>query len=91
MNKLTSQIGDLIKDFHEKLNSFLPDLETEVNQLINSESKNCSEIENYLDALLSLCQHDIGNSIFIKLLEYYKTVDMDGAKFYWEEYDGLED
>ena len=85
MDKLVSQISTLIQDFHQKLEAYLPALEVEIAQVIETKSTNSREIEGYLDTLLSLCQHDIGNDLYIKLLEYYKTIDAKGAKFYWEE------
>jgi|688.fasta_scaffold19006_4 hypothetical protein len=29
----------------------------------------------------------IGKDLFVQLLEYYKTIDADGAAFYWNEFD----
>lgn len=29
----------------------------------------------------------VGKHLFVKLLEYYKTIDAEGAAFYWNEYD----
>lgn len=91
MDELVSKITTLIKGFHSQLASHLPALELEINRIIKEKKTNAREIENYLDTLLSLSQHGIGNALYIKLLEYYKTIDEEGARFYWEEYDGLED
>lgn len=91
MHKIISEIGDVIKGFQQQLEEYLPKLELEVNEIINKKITDSKEIENYLDTLLSLSRHGVGNSLYIKLLEYYKTVDIEGAKFYWEEYDNLED
>ncbi len=44
-----------------------------------------------LDTILSLTDLGIGNDLFIKLLEYYKTIDAEGAIFYWNEYDRKEE
>ena len=91
MKKLASHIGNLIKDFQEQLKAHLPYLEMEVKQIITDKSTDANKIENYLDTILSLTHHGVGDDLYIQLLEYYKTVDEKGAKFYWEEYDGLED
>lgn len=48
-------------------------------------------IEHQLDTLLSLTIHGVGDTLFIQLLEYYKTIDAEGAVFYWNEYDKEED
>jgi hypothetical protein len=34
--------------------------------------------------------HGMGDKLFVRLLEYYKTVDPEGAMFYWNEYDKQE-
>ncbi|MEN0051206.1 MAG: hypothetical protein AAF806_29345 [Bacteroidota bacterium] len=91
MDKLVSEISNLIRSFQEQMEAFLPDLELEVQQIIEQKNKNTNEIENYLDTLLSLCQHGVGDKLYIRLLEYYKTIDAEGARFYWEEYDKLEE
>jgi len=90
-DKLVSEISKIIKGFHAQLAVHLPALELEINQIIKKKKTNANLIENYLDTLLSLCQHGIGDTLYIKLLEYYKTVDAEGARFYWEEYDKLEE
>lgn len=91
MDELVSNIKKIINGFNEQLAAHLPALETEVNQLITKKEVDSKKIENHLDTLLSLCQLGIGNSLYIKLLEYYKTIDAEGANFYWKEYDNLED
>jgi hypothetical protein len=80
-------IKQIIGDFQESLAQHLPVLEQEVNQLIQSKCSDKNIIENTLDTLLSLIDMGIGKDLFIKLLEYYKTIDLDGAVFYWNEYD----
>jgi hypothetical protein len=66
-------------------------LEQEVHCLISSGSKDKSLIENTLDTILSLVDIGFGKNLFIELLEYYKTVDADGAAFYWNEFDKPDD
>ncbi len=85
--KLISDISRIIKAFNESLQGHLPALENEITSLIESKSKDCQSIENNLDTLLSLAIHGVADDLFIKLLEYYKTVDAEGALFYWNEYD----
>lgn len=91
MDHLVSKIGEIIKGFQQQLEKHLPELELEVNEIISNKSTDSKKIENYLDTLLSLSQHGIGNSLYVKLLDYYKTIDVDGAKFYWDEYENLEE
>ncbi|MDO5663994.1 MAG: hypothetical protein Q4G63_01900 [Bacteroidia bacterium] len=83
-------IVDAIRDFQERLKSHLPAMEAEIEQIITSQSKDANTIENYLDTLLSLTAHGVGDELFGKLLDYYKTVNSIGAKFYWEEYENME-
>ena len=65
MDKLISQIGDVLKDFHKQLEEYLPELELEVNAIINKKDTNSKGIEKYLDTLLSLSRHGVGNSLYI--------------------------
>ena len=85
--ELFKNIKQSIDAFQESLKQQMPAIEAEVNQLINSKNQNTKTIELTLDILLSISSLGIGEHLFIKLLEYYKTVDEDGAAFYWNEYD----
>lgn len=84
---LFQDIKASIEAFQEILKQHLPALEAEVNDLINSGSRDNSLIENTLDTLLSLTDMGVGKHLFVRLLEYYKTIDAEGAAFYWNEYD----
>jgi hypothetical protein len=84
---LFNNIKQSIDAFQETLKQHLPALEADVNQLIISQNQNTKTIEHTLDTLLSLANIGIGENIFVKLLDYYKTVDAEGAAFYWKEYD----
>jgi hypothetical protein len=55
--------------------------------LIRNKIQNKNEIERHLDTLLSLMDMGVGKDLFVKLLEYYKTGDAEGAIYYWNEYD----
>ena len=91
MGKNTFQeLVGLIKSFNEQLAKQMPLLEEEIERLISSGNNENNIIENYLDTLLSLTMHGFGDALFIRLLEYYKTIDLDGAMFYWNEYDKQE-
>lgn len=69
----------------------MPALEEEVKALIASETTDANTIEHTLDSLLSLTDMGVGKDLYIRLLEYYKTIDADGAEFYWNEYDKVEE
>ncbi len=87
---ITKELAKIIQEFNARLEQHLPALEQEVGAMISGKTKDPKIIENYLDTLLSLTNHGIGENLFIRLLEYYKTIDLDGAMFYWNEYDKQE-
>ena len=86
-----SQIRETIKTFQQTLQSHLPALESEINAIITNKEQNKNNIEYSLDVLISLTDMGVGNDLFIKLLEYYKTIDAESASFSWEEYDKKEE
>ncbi|MCX6220463.1 MAG: hypothetical protein NTZ69_05695 [Bacteroidia bacterium] len=88
--EITKELAEIIQEFNVRLEQHLPALEQEVDAMISGKTKDPKIIENYLDTLLSLTNHGIGENLFIRLLEYYKTIDLDGALFYWNEYDQQE-
>ena len=77
----------MILGFQDSLKSHLPALEAETNALIRSKSQNKNEIARHIDTLLSLMDMGVGKDLFLQLLEYYKTLDAEGAMFHWSEYD----
>ena len=89
--KLITELGSIIQSFNQSLQSHLPALEKEVKQLIKTKSVDTNTIEHYLDTLLSLTMHGIGDILFVQLLDYYKTLDAEGALFYWNKYDKEEE
>jgi hypothetical protein len=86
-NEQFGNIKKMILGFQDSLKSYLPALEAETNALIRNKIQNKNEIERHLDTLLSLMDMGVGKDLFVKLLEYYKTVDAEGAIYYWNEYD----
>ena len=86
-----NQIRETIQTFQKSLQSRLPALESEINAIITTKEQNKKNIEYSLDVLISLTDMSIGNELFIKLLDNYKTIDAERASFYWEEYDKMEE
>ncbi len=84
---LFQDIKKTIEAFQESLQGHLPALEADINDLIHSRNKDKNTIEKTLDTLLSITDMGVGKELFIRLLEYYKTIDAEGASFYWNEYD----
>lgn len=80
----------MIEAFQQSLQQHLPALEAEINHLIDSKNTDVNTIENTLDTLLSITDWGVGRELFVKLLEYYKSIDAEGAAFYWNEYDNDE-
>lgn len=89
--KITNDIKQIIERFNETMKLQSPLLAIEVNILITSKCTDSNTIENCLDTLLTLTAHGFADDLFIRLLEYYKTVDAEGALFYWNEYDKTEE
>lgn len=89
--KLITEIGSIIQSFNQSLQSHLPALENEIKRLIKTKSVDVKIIEQYLDSLLSLTMFGVGDNLFMQLVDYYKTVDADGAMFYSNEYDKMKE
>lgn len=90
-DSILNQIKETIQTFQQSLQSHLPALESEINAIITNKEQNKNTLEYSLDTLISLTDMGVGNELFIKLLDYYKTIDAEGASFYWEEYDKKEE
>jgi hypothetical protein len=91
MDKLVNDIGNAIREFQKIMEAQMPALEAEVNGIIKRKSKDEKEIGYALDTLLSLQDMGIGQDLFIRLLEYYKTFDADAAADYWRYFDEKDD
>ena len=86
----TNDIKQIILQFNNSIKAQMPVLEDVVSDLITTKNTDGNAIENCLDTLLSITVHGFGKEQFIRLLEYYKTIDAEGALFYWNEYDKKE-
>lgn len=86
---LFNEIGQAIKGFQASMATHLPFLEQEVNTLIAQKNKDEKTIEHLLDTLISLTTAGIGEPLFIRLLEYYKTVNAVYAADYWEIFEDM--
>jgi hypothetical protein len=91
MQEPFQDIKDIIHVFLENIKQQLPFLEAEIAALITREEKDAMVIERQLDTLLSLTDLGIADELFIRLLEYFKNIDAEGAAFYWKEYDKEEE
>jgi hypothetical protein len=91
MDKVVDDIGNAIREFQKKMEAQMPALEAEVNGIVKRNSKDQKEIGYALDILLSLQEMGIGQDLFIRLLEYYKTFDAEAAADYWRYFDEKDD
>lgn len=80
---MQKEIIQLIQEFQQSVAAHLPALDKEVNSIIENKETDIKVIENLLDTLLSLTTAGIGEKLFIKLLEYYKTINKEYAAEYW--------
>lgn len=83
---LFQQIKQNIETSQGSLKEQLPDLEAEVNGLIQSGTQDERTIEKTLDTLLAWGYMGVGEELFVRLIEYYKAIDAEGAAFYWNDY-----
>jgi hypothetical protein len=86
---LLNGIGEAIRGFQTSMARHLPFLEQEVELLITQKSTDIKAIETLLDTLLSLTTAGIAIPLFIRLLEYYKTVNAEYAADYWRFFEEM--
>lgn len=89
MKEFVDQIMPQILSLQNLVKSQLPALEVELNFLINTSSHDGHRIELLLDNLLNFMLLGVGEAQFVQLLEYYKTVDAEGAADYWRYYEEM--
>lgn len=88
---LLTELVQMIKSFNESLKAQLPAIKYEINRIIKTKCTDTKIIETYLDTLLPFVTHGIGEDLFVRLVEYYRGVDAEGANFYWKEYKELQE
>ena len=85
---IPQDIIELAKQIHELYKIMYEMIKPEVMYIINKKVKNINIIENTLDRLLDI-PTDEGYELFLKLCNYYATIDKEGAKFYLESYEEI--
>lgn len=90
-NELLNELADTIRSFHELFQEQRPLYESEIDFLIKSKSRNCLRIEQSLDTIRALSTHGQKDKLFIRLFEYYKTVDEKSALFFLDTYNQEEE
>ncbi|HMU47548.1 MAG TPA: hypothetical protein PKC72_14335 [Chitinophagaceae bacterium] len=91
VDKMNEELAKLIRQSIKSLKTYLPPLQKEVDNIIDQKNIDIKIIEHLLDSLSSLLYAGIGHQLYLKLLEYYKIVDKDGADFYWKLYEEIGD
>lgn len=85
--KPTNSFEDLkafVQTLDEIIQDRLPELKQEVQDIIDSKNPDVIEIEEALDTLLVINRLGVGNGLFGKLLDYYKTINPRRALRYWD-------
>ena len=67
----------------------MPALKTQVTALIKRKETDHNTIEHLLDTLVSLTTAGVGEDLFIQLLNYYKTINAEGAADYWKFFEEM--
>ncbi len=88
---LPDDLIQTINQFRQSMAAHVPALQSEVNSIISRKEKDYQPIEKMLDTLLSLTTTGFCDDLFIKLLEYYKTVNSEAAADYWRFYEDMND
>ncbi len=88
-DKMAEELAKLIRQSNKSLEAYLPPLQKAVDNIINQKNADRKAIEHLLDSLSSLLYAGIGHQLYLKLLEHYKTVDSEGADFYWTLYEEI--
>lgn len=83
MEELSKNIAAAIRQAQADIKKHLPAIEAAVNDIVQTNSTDTKAIEHTLDTLLDLQYIGVGKELFIRLLEYYKTIDPAAAKDYW--------
>jgi hypothetical protein len=86
---LDKNIIKSIQKFRKSIAAQLPALENEVNSIVTRKEKDSKTIEHLLDTLLSLSTAGVAEDLFIRLLNYYKTIDAGAAADYWRFFEEI--
>lgn len=80
-------IENLVKRFHAVIANTLPVFEKDAKEIIASQSTDQEDIELTLDNLLEGTYIGLGDEAFVKLVDYYKTLNPERAMYFWNLYD----
>lgn len=84
--QLIEEIKSILEPLHSLMREQLPFLESEVEAIISRKETDSNTIGRCLDTMLSYTDHGMAIDSFMKLLDYYNTVDPESAAFYLKRY-----
>lgn len=71
-----------IKQVEQQIRAVLPGIATEIDQIIETNSKDEQRIERILDSLLDYIYFNVGSEEFDRLNEYYSRINPENSKEY---------
>lgn len=76
------EIKSVLEPLHSLMREQLPLLESEAEAIIARKETDSNTIGRCLDTILSYTDHGMAIDMFMKLIDYYNTVDPESAAFY---------
>ncbi|MBK8568305.1 MAG: hypothetical protein IPN76_34610 [Saprospiraceae bacterium] len=89
MEELAKNIAALLRQAQSETQKQLTAIEAVVFNIIKTNNTDTWIIEQALDSLLDMQFIGLGKETFLQLLEYYKTLDREAAKEYWDIFDEI--
>jgi hypothetical protein len=89
MEELAKNIAALMRQAQLETQKQLTAIEAVVFNIIKTNNTDTWIIEQALDSLLDMQFIGLGKETFLQLLEYYKTLDQEAAKEYWDIFDEI--
>ncbi len=77
----------ILDAFYKDIDDHLPNIGNLVDVYIDEQNLHKSEIEAVLKILLKITKMGKGEALYIRLLEYYKTINPERAKEFWTDFD----
>lgn len=78
-----------IIDLRRQARASLPELRAEISDIIENKIVDEGRIGRTIDLILGLYEMGIGKKEFLRLNEYFKTIDPESAEFYRRSYESM--
>lgn len=82
MNEGIEELSKRIKELKASMESCLPFLDEQINEIIKNKDRSIKRIERVLDLLLDYAQVGVGEEQFNRLVSYYESLNKENAAFY---------